>query len=363
MPSVNPPAPFSDQAPVIKFSASGIPSATKPGSVSNPLFYSPQFLSQAEDFSIPGVPKPFPGIQNPPAKPPPETAVIYFSDDERPNRLLAKDVAIRATGVPAIKLRASPPPTPAESARIKQLIANLGQIEPAVLERLVGGAYGIPGLGAVLGVEGPARDLVQLGPNALPLLLAALDDPTPTKLLIGSKLDFNWQHLESVDRIIGNPANAAEWVVLASASAQPSSQVAPPAWKRRHVVTIGDVCFGLIGQIVGRSYRVADYTDGQAGLTRIASPTDSPELARQVRAIWAAPDPSQHLLDSLLIDLFTTVELPRDNTRPISSEVRAAMWYYPAAAVVRLGTYFPVETGDAVARARAERAERAEPGI
>jgi hypothetical protein len=129
----------------------------------------------------------------------------------------------------------------------------------------------------------------------------------------------------------------------------------PPVKDGRHVVTVGDVCFVIIGQITGRpSYRVARYQP--TAITIINSPTDDPALVKQVRAIWSAADPEQHLLDMLLLDFATTVRWPEDATKEQRQEAVTA-WFYPSGAAMRLLYYFPAETGARVAQRLTRKAD------
>jgi hypothetical protein len=159
------------------------------------------------------------------------------------------------------------------------------------------------------------------------------------------------------NEIYGNPANAVERAVVGRTLpyARSFSDLGKTIEENRHVVTVGDVCFVIIGQITGRhSYRVARYQP--TAITIINSPTDDPALVKQVRAIWSADDPEQHLLDMLLLDFATTVRWPEDAAKEQRQEAGAA-WFYPSEAAMRLLYYFPGETGARVAQSLIRRAD------
>ena len=68
-------------------------------------------------------------------------------------------------------------------------------------------------------------------------------------------------------------------------------------------VKVGDVCFVIIGQIVGRFYLAIRYQPSACIV--INSPTHDPLIARQVRAIWRSDDPVEKVRQSLLLDYST----------------------------------------------------------
>ncbi len=139
-------------------------------------------------------------------------------------------------------------------------------------------------------------ELVKLGPRALPFLLKALDDQTPTKLVV---------HHEGVmgrmwfaNELRGNPGNDEEQKVLATVPKREFGDSLDSL--SSYTVKIGDVCFVIIGQIVGRRYLTVRYQPTMCIV--VNSPTHDAVMAGQVRAIWSSEDPAQHLLDSLLMD-------------------------------------------------------------
>ncbi len=103
-----------------------------------------------------------------------------------------------------------------------------------------------------------------------------------------------------------NMANHAEQQVYAKYRdflRRDSGLAHPDRHVSKHEVTIGDVCFVIIGQIVNRGYQSARY---QLTACRVInSPTHDPQIADVVRAIWTDDNLAQTLIDSLLLDLFT----------------------------------------------------------
>jgi len=278
---------------------------------------------------------------------------------------------VRARDVPVLRLSVRAAPTDAEIARIKGHIAGLANIDrPDMgLSSTYGGSSFAPlsqtlNAGVVIlgaprpETSGDVVELVKLGPKALPFLLEALDDATPTKLVLGHSLGAGAMGFGGVFRsneISGNPANTAEFAIVGVGGPgylRGERGFNHPVKDGLHAVTVGDVCFVIIGQITGRpSYRVARYQP--SAITIINSPTDDPELVKQVRAVWAGGDPSQRLLDSLLLDFSTTVELPQDATRELRGQAQTA-WFLPTGAAMRLLYYFPDEAGGLVARRLAQ---------
>ncbi len=277
---------------------------------------------------------------------------------------------MRATGVPTITLPARPPPTAEEIAQIKQHIANLALIDtPDMgLSSTYGGSAFAPvpqsaQVGALIfgatshKTPDDFLQLVKLGPKALPYLLAALDDQTPTKLVLGAPIPgsngFRMGGVYEANEIVGNPANPAEEAALGPRPAKDPAHFDLGKGIDQHTVTVGDVCFVIIGQITGRpSYHASRYQ--MTAITIITSPTDDPALVKQVRAVWTAADPAQHLLDSLLIDFFTTVESTSKTPIAMLGDVSAAMGY-PDLAAMRLLYYFPSETSGLIMKRLAER--------
>lgn len=272
--------------------------------------------------------------------------------------------------VPVIKLGPQPPVTPQEAAKIRRLIADLAKVDSpdyGLSPTLSGTAFApVPGAehaAALLitnhGIK-PSQalhDLVAMGPRALPFLLDALDDSTPTRLTIRHNGMFGV--MEFSHEIWANPANSAEQKALNSvpksqwgATQSPDDLVRlptrpdAPLWTPRvaYTVRVGDVCFVAIGQITGRGYDAVRYQPTMC--IYINSPVHDPSLAAQVRAVWARDNLSQHLLDSLLLD-YTVGEQDADPVFRSDAAMRLS-YYFPrqfasmnAARLRRLGVHAP----------------------
>jgi hypothetical protein len=146
------------------------------------------------------------------------------------------------------------------------------------------------------------RELVELGPRAMPFLLAALGDYTPTELTIEhpGMMGGMWFAQE----VPGNPANATEQRALSPVAGHGRYDATLPKEDvRSYTVKVGDVCFVIIGQIVGRKYLAVRYQP--SGCIVLNSPTTDEAIAQAVKAAWSGDDPCQYLLDSLLLDYST----------------------------------------------------------
>jgi hypothetical protein len=147
------------------------------------------------------------------------------------------------------------------------------------------------------------KTLVTLGPEALPFLLEALDDQTPTKIEIkhDSYIGAMWHDAE----LPLNPVNPAERSVAdaraAKARHEPLSDQNNAV--KSYTVKVGDVCFVAIGQIVGRSYSAVRYQP--TACIVLNCPSHDAALCAEVRAMWMSDDPTRKLFDSLLTDFAT----------------------------------------------------------
>ncbi len=172
--------------------------------------------------------------------------------------------------------------------------------------------------------------LVEFGPKALPALLDALNDATPTKHKMehGGGFGGMWYGRE----VAINAAHPKEAAV---------KQAHPDFFKAgdlggfdknidEHAITRGDVCFTIIGQIVNRNYQASRYQPTACNV--INSPTHDPELAKVVRGIWDSNDPAETLVKSLMADFHT----------------RGGAAHYQAGAAMRLLYYFPGECTDLI---------------
>lgn len=219
---------------------------------------------------------------------------------------------VRLGKIPSIQLAPRAALTEDKKKHIKKLIAELAHLaDPdfGLSPSLTGSAFApLPdheefSMGLVtnhrLKTSNALRELVEIGPNALPFLLEALDDTTPTKL----NVEPGFMRPFAAELEI-NPLNSLERRVLSEKPANndnddgDSNDDAEP-----YTLKVGDVCFVAIGQIVGRQYSAVRYQP--TALIIINSPVRSKELRDRVCAIWSSHNPAQKLLDSLLIDYAT----------------------------------------------------------
>lgn len=143
----------------------------------------------------------------------------------------------------------------------------------------------------VLGSERPdanavMRELVEMGVDALPVLLAHLEDARPTQLVVGGQFPIMWkQFAEEYDpRTSETDDDSSEW----------------REFRDHYVVKVGDVCFVLVGQIVNRELLAVRYEP--TGGMIVNSPIESPILAERARGDWGALTRQQHL-ESLIAEL------------------------------------------------------------
>ncbi|MGC4045251.1 MAG: hypothetical protein QM758_15775 [Armatimonas sp.] len=180
----------------------------------------------------------------------------------------------------------------------------------------------------------PLKELVRIGPRALPFLLEALEDSTPTRLII-EKLGKYTLMPQFDNEMGGNPANAQEQKILSEKPRRGMDQFMEKDPPTCYQVTIGDICFVIIGQIVGRYYEAVHYQ--ASGTIVINSPTHDPSIVKAVRAIWSSDNPTQHIFDSLLLDysmsgtnatMLLLYYFPRQIAPIIAQRIKSMLVYY-----------------------------------
>jgi hypothetical protein len=252
--------------------------------------------------------------------------------------------------IPELRLAPRPALSGAQAKHIKDLIADLARLEKpdfGLSSTLSGDAFApLPGQSRAstmlltnhgLQPSGTLKELVALGPDALPFLLDALDDRTPTRIVIkhGGFLGM----MSHAAEMRMNPANPTE------ATAYRARAGKPPREESEHVdsytVKVGDVCFVAIGQIVGRGYQAVRYQP--TACVVLNCPSHDPKLCALVRGIWKSKDARAKLFASLLADFCTEAAAGGD-----SSEAYAGSDYRCGAAL-RLLYYFPKEAAPLVA--------------
>jgi hypothetical protein len=197
-------------------------------------------------------------------------------------------------------------------------------------------------------VSEPIRKLVEMGPVALPYLLASLQDNTPTEIVIQAvETQGAIAGGMAFDEILhGNPANPTEQFVLRlnrfpySKSIRPKDrfEVAPEMESYR--IKIGDVCFIIIGQIVGRDYDCLSSPHVKSLGVLVCSPVHREALRKRIRTIWSSKNPRQKVLESLVLDFSTRGVLQMDSLDywGIGSDfqieaTKRLLYYYPDIAV------------------------------
>jgi hypothetical protein len=271
--------------------------------------------------------------------------------DDGPGDRGPVSASVRLGAIPKLKLRHRTGVSAEEARRIRQLIRRLAEIDSpdfGLSGTMSGGTFlpidGTSQPGAFLFTDHRLRSspwlrkLVELGPKLLPFLLDALDDRTPTKLVI--KHDGRFGVMAFASGLLGNPVNRSEQKVL-RAERPPLRLDGEPL--KTYTVKVGDVCLVAIGQIVGRTYQAVWYQP--TACIMLNSPTHDAELCRQVRDIWSSGDAARKLFDSLLLDYAT---------QGISDGESLDGWgigaHLQVEAAMRLLYYFPTESAEMIAR-------------
>jgi hypothetical protein len=265
----------------------------------------------------------------------------------------ADPLPVRLGKIPKLALAPRPPLDAKKTALIKKCIADLAKIDSpdyGLSSTMSGEAFlPIPGqrrAGALLltdhGLKSSValRTLVEMGPDSLPFLLAALDDKTPTKLKMEHEGGFGVMF--HANELWGNPVNPVEVKVLASSRKKRGGFAEKMI--REYTVKVGDICLVAIGQIVGRGYQAVRYQP--TACIVINSPTEDAELRKQVRDIWSSKDPAKRLLESLLLDYATEGKWKEGESFD--------RWYVGShlqvSATMRLLYYFPKESVPMIAQ-------------
>ncbi|MCC6575194.1 MAG: hypothetical protein IT462_15565 [Planctomycetes bacterium] len=173
--------------------------------------------------------------------------------------------------------------------------------------------------------------LVALGPKAIPALLDALEDPTPTSLMAGGGFISWCREGHELDR---GELNEAERKALAAFPypyndegdfEQPDFWEPPKGkhdWEVHYRVKVGDLCFAILGQITNCHLHAVRYQP--SGGLMINSPVHDPWLADCLRAIWKNSEPAARLKRTLLADLRST----NDRNRRRSPGAATRLLYY-----------------------------------
>jgi len=270
------------------------------------------------------------------------------------------ELTVKLGTIPDIKMAKRPAVDEGLTKRIKGMIADLAKLNSDIV-------------GLSPGMDGPVfapvsdksyvanlftddqekrwqvlRDLIALGPDALPHLLDALDDKTPTEIVIASfpsSFGGMW-HCSELDINPVNPAEATVYKAREEARQKARDGVVGgeedvPLLKS-YTVTVGDVCFVAVGQIVGREYSAVRRKG--TSIIHISSPVHDAKLCADVRAAWGGEEPAKKLFDSLLADYATESAFNGKVTNG---------WYFGShrqcEAATRLLYYYPKESAKLIA--------------
>ena len=185
---------------------------------------------------------------------------------------------------------------------------------------------------AVPDAQPQLRELVRRGPLALPELIKHLDDKRPTKLEVGIPLPgtafygkfFGYEY----------SARVRDWE-------QTGVRWGQKSFSGTYLLKVGDVCYGLIGQIVNRPLLVER---GQpTGFLVVNSPIEAPVLVSDLRSDWGKGD-AETLKESLLADIdginhLADIKFGAGGTKQFREALYVKLVLNPA--LQRLRAYFP----------------------
>ena len=161
----------------------------------------------------------------------------------------------------------------------------------------------------------PMRQLVEQGIAAIPGLIAHLNDKRPTRRTITHNLGLGGMFFE--DEYDYNHRTTAKQPVGVNRGLGHSFQES----RHSHTVTVGDLCFVALGQIVNRQFNAVRYQP--TACIMINSPTDSDALRAAIVKEWGNLTPEQHKA-SLVQDFLH----PDFENRRIGATLRLG-YYYP----------------------------------
>jgi hypothetical protein len=161
------------------------------------------------------------------------------------------------------------------------------------------------------------RAIVKQGTAAVPPLIAHLDDKRPTKITV----THNFGPLGGL--FYGSQCDYNARTAKADPNPTPSKEEGDDSAADGHVLTVGDLSFVALGQIVNRRFDVVRYVP--TAIIIVTSPTESPALRTAVKREWAGLTPERHKA-SLIADFLK----PDSEARRIEACKRLA-YYYPDA--------------------------------
>jgi hypothetical protein len=178
----------------------------------------------------------------------------------------------------------------------------------------------VPGSGAVgtvlftqhdVAPSDAMRELVIAGVKAVPFLIEHLGDTRATRIKpMEAMMWMSYEDEYDFNRRLAHRSRKESWTGFKK-----------PDIPRAYRLTVGDLCFVALGQIVNRSFSAARYQP-TGGLV-VNSPSRSAALRKRIRAEWKDLTKKEHR-ERLIRDL----TMPDDTSRQIGAYQRIA-FYYP----------------------------------
>ena len=198
----------------------------------------------------------------------------------------------------------------------------------------------------------PLQKLVEIGPDALPFLLEALEEARPTQLVV--KAEESRGAIAggmAFDEVLhGNPANPTERYILKLNRAPFTTSIRRDKFfvendLESYRVKVGDVCLVIIGQITGRDYECLFHNHVKSLSVVVNSPVSRKSIRDKVREIWKSKNPRQKVFESLLLDYSTRGVLQGNSLDDWSIGND-----FQVAAAMRLLYYYPEESAETISK-------------
>jgi ankyrin repeat protein len=153
------------------------------------------------------------------------------------------------------------------------------------------------------------RELVNQGAAAVPQLLEHLTDQRRTKILITGSFGFFCVHEDP------QPDNGKQ-------EAKKEKRPRREPQHLGHVITVGDLCYVALGQILNRDYSAVTYIP--SGIVSVKSPTHAPSIAKELHGEWGSLTPAKHRANLV-------AELMRPGDEGTVDAAKRLAYYYPDA--------------------------------
>jgi hypothetical protein len=161
-------------------------------------------------------------------------------------------------------------------------------------------------------------ELVAMGATAVPYLVEHLSDKRETKICIKHDGGMGGMFREDEYDYNRRTTNPPEGVNRGFKDMFNSE------FKETHTVTVGDICFVALGQIVNRHFNAVRYQP--TACIMVNSPTESEKLLAVTKTEWGTLTPEQHK-QSLLKDIVSP-----DYENRAEEGIKRLAFYYPDAA-------------------------------